>query len=144
MSPWQSLLIALPLFCLITPVVAQSQELMAADRTAIQTVIERQLAAFRQDDAAGAFAVASPAIQAKFGTPAGFMHMVQTAYRPVYRPRHVVFQELQILDGVPTQPVLLVGPDGVPVMAFYMMQKQPDGAWKIDGCYLTALKSERL
>jgi hypothetical protein len=29
-------------------------------------------------------------------------------------------------------------------MAFYLMQKQPDGTWKIDGCYLTPFKDERL
>ena len=144
MYPWQSLLTVYVLFSLAAPVVAQSQALTAADHTAIQTVIEQQLAAFRHDDAAGAFALASPAIQEKFGTPEGFLHMVQTTYQPVYRPRHVVFKELQILDGVPTQSVLLVGPDGVPVMAFYIMQKLPDEVWKIAGCYLTALKNERL
>jgi hypothetical protein len=123
---------------------SQAQELTTADRLGIQTVIEQQLKAFRQDDAAGAFAFASPNIQGKFGTPAVFLRMVQTAYPPVYRPRHVTFKELQLTDGVPTQEVFLVGPDGVPVMAFYLMQKQPDGAWKIDGCYLTAFKGERL
>jgi hypothetical protein len=123
---------------------SQAQELTAADRLGIQTVIEQQLKAFRQDDAARAFAFASPSIQAKFGTPAVFLRMVQTAYQPVYRPRHVTFKELQLKDGVPTQEVFLVGPDGVPVMAFYLMQKQPDGAWKIDGCYLTPFKGERL
>jgi hypothetical protein len=123
---------------------AQQQELSASDRTAIQTVIEHQLAAFRNDDAVGAFAFASPGIQSKFGTPEVFMTMVQTAYRPVYRPQHVAFKELQIVDGVPTQAVLLIGPDGVPVLAFYLMQQQSDGAWKIDGCYLMAFKGERL
>jgi hypothetical protein len=123
---------------------SQAQELTAADRLGIQTVIEQQLKALRQDDAATAFAFASPSIQAKFGTPAVFLRMVQTAYQPVYRPRHVTFKELQLTDGVPTQSVFLVGPDGVPVMAVYLMQKQPDGAWKIDGCYLTAFKDERL
>ena len=99
---WQSLLTVYVLFSLAAPVVAQSQALTVADHTAIQTVIEQQLAAFRQDDAAGAFALASPAIQEKFGTPAGLPDMVQTTYQPVYRPRHVVFKELQILAAVPT------------------------------------------
>jgi hypothetical protein len=126
------------------PAIAQQQELTAADRTAIHTVIERQLEAFRDDDAAGAFAFASPAIQAKFGTPEQFMSMVQTAYPPVYRPRHVAFKELRLVEGVPTQEVLLIGPDGVPVLARYLLQKQPDGAWKIDGCYLMSFKGERL
>jgi hypothetical protein len=29
-------------------------------------------------------------------------------------------------------------------MAFYIMQKLPDEVWKLAGCYLTALKDERL
>jgi hypothetical protein len=124
--------------------VAQPPPLVEADHTAIQTVITRQIEAFRQDDAAAAFAFASPAIQGKFGTPEIFLRMVQTAYPPVYRPRHVVFKELQLMHGVLTQSVLLVGPDGVPVMAFYIMQQQLDGAWKIDGCYLKAFTHERL
>jgi hypothetical protein len=144
MYPWHSLRIVLSLLCLAAPVMSQAQELTTADRLGIQTVIEQQLKAFRQDDAVGAFAFASPNIQAKFGTPAVFLRMVQTAYQPVYRPRHVTFKALQLTDGVPTQEVFLVGPDGVPVMAVYLMQKQPDGAWKIDGCYLTAFKDERL
>jgi len=140
----QRVLTALVLLLLALPAAAQQQELTAADRTAIQTIIERQLEAFRNDDAVGAFTFASPAIRAKFGTPEQFMTMAQTAYQPVYRPRHVAFKELRLVEGVPTQTVLLVGPDGVPVMALYVMQKQPDGAWKIDGCSLMSFKGERL
>ena len=143
MSPKFYLCMVLPLL-LALPALAQHQELTAADQTAIQTTIERQLAALRHDDAAGAFAFASPGIQAKFGTPDVFLHMVQTAYAPVYRPQHVAFKDLQILDDTPTQFVFLIGPDGVPVMAVYLMQKQPDSAWKIDGCYLMPFKDERL
>ena len=142
---WRQWPLCIAVFLLTAfPAMAQQQELTAADRTAIQTVIERQIDAFRNDDAAGAFAFASPMIQAQFGTAAYFMSMVQTAYPPVYRPRHVAFKTLHVVQGVPTQPVLLVGPDGVPVIALYVMEKQPDGAWKIDGCYLIAFKGEQL
>jgi Domain of unknown function (DUF4864) len=57
------------------------------DRTTIRTVIERQLDAFRRDDAASAFAFASPEIQAAFSTPEDFLAVVKTFYEPVYRPR---------------------------------------------------------
>ena len=139
---WQVLGIVVLLLAL--PTWAQEQELTAADHTAIRTVIERQLEAFRQDDADAAFAFASPMIQAKFGTPEVFLNMVKTSYQPVYRPRYVAFRDLHMVQGVPTQPVFLIGPDGVPVTAMYMMQKQPDGVWKIDGCYLNASKGEAL
>lgn len=144
MLPRPRLLLVGILLFMSFPVVAQQQQLTAVERAAIRTVIERQIEALRQDDAAGAFAFASPSIQAKFGTPTHFMAMVQTAYQPVYRPRHVAFQELRIVDGVPLQQVLLVGADGVPVLALYIMEKQSDGAWKIDGCYLMAFKEEKL
>ena len=100
--------------------------------------------ALRQDDAASAFALASPEIQAKFETPERFLTMVRTSYQPVYRPRQVVFRDLTTLGGQPTQAVLLVGPDGVPVLALYPMQQQPDGSWKTAGCYLVPFKDEKL
>ena len=42
------------------------------------------------------------------------------------------------LIGVPAQRVLVVGPDGVPVIAVYPMQRMPDGSWLINGCFLLA------
>jgi hypothetical protein len=35
------------------------------------------------------------------------------------------------------QEVYVVGPDGNPVLAIYEMQRQPDGSWRINGCWLT-------
>lgn len=107
-----------------------------ADAAAIRAVIEDQLAAFRADDAARAFAHASPAIQRKFGTPAFFMEMVRTGYRPVYRPQAYEFRTLGYEGGRLLQRLYVVGPDGRPALAVYEMQRQPDGSWKINGCYL--------
>jgi hypothetical protein len=129
---------------LVLPVQAQQIEITDIDRTAIRSIIAHQLAAFQQDDAVKAFSFASPGIQSKFGTPDNFMHMVKTSYRAVYRPQTVVFKELVTIEGTPTQQVLLVDPDGVPVLALYPMEKQADGGWKIDGCYLLQWKRETL
>jgi Domain of unknown function (DUF4864) len=108
-----------------------------ADRVAIRAVIEDQLAAFRRDDGPAAFAHASPGIRAKFGNPDTFMAMVRRTYQPVYRPRDVQFHEVTMMAGLPTQKVLLVGLDGRAVFAYYTMERQKDGAWKIDGCFLS-------
>ena len=62
------------------------------------------------------------------------MSMVRAGYKPVYRPREVEFRDLVPVEGRWTQRVLVVGPDGVPVVAQYVMEKQPDGSWRIDGC----------
>ena len=109
------LLCILVLALAFTPVPARAGALDGvgdADRVEIRGIIERQLAAFQRDDGATAFGFASPTIRAIFGTPENFMSMVRDGYAPVYRPREVEFQDLADIDGVPTQRVLLVGPDG--------------------------------
>jgi hypothetical protein len=40
------------------------------------------------------------------------------------------------------QNVLVVGPDGIPVMAIYLMQRQPDGSWRINGVYLIRISDQ--
>ena len=83
MSYLRRLSILFPVLLLALPLSAQQGDLTDTDRAAIRTVIERQLEALRQDDAAGAFALASPEIQAKFETPERFLTMVQTWYQAV-------------------------------------------------------------
>lgn len=108
----------------------------AGDQAAIVGVIQKQLDAFQADRAAEAFGYASPDIQTMFGTPDKFMTMVRQGYPAVYRPRSVDFRELVTTSGRIVQKVLFVGPDGVPVIAEYFMERQPDGSWRIDGCRL--------
>ena len=131
----RALLILLTL-SLGAPALAQEAELGSQDRDAIRQVIESQLAAFQRDDAAGAFAFASPKIQEMFGDPATFMTMVRTGYEPVYRPRRFEFLDLRSVQGQPAQEIFFVGPDGREVIAVYVMEQQPDGSWRIDGVYL--------
>jgi Domain of unknown function (DUF4864) len=129
--------VALVLWLLSLSACVHRAALTAADHIAIRAVIERQLEAFRQGDADAAFALASPEIQAKYGSPENFMTAVRTFYEPVYRPlRMGGFTNLHVIDGQPTQPVLLVGPDGDFVVALYIMKKQAYGDWKILGCSL--------
>jgi len=114
----------------------------AADETAIRGVIESQLAAFQRDDGPGAYSLASPTIQAKFVNADVFLEMVKTGYPAVYRPREVEFRTLEFKDGRPFQEVFVVGPDGTPVLAIYEMQRQPDGSWRINGCWLVRAPEE--
>ncbi len=93
-------LLAILLFAAVS---AQAQapatDIAAADRAAIRQIIGDQIAAFRRDDGPGAFAFASPTIQAMFGTPDIFMDMVRNGYQPVYRPQSVSFTDLVYIDG---------------------------------------------
>lgn len=122
------LLLALPAF-------AQAQT-GDAEKSAIVGVIQKQLDAFQGDRAVEAFGYASANIQHMFGTADNFLAMVKQGYPPVYRPRSVDFRELVTTEGRIVQKVLFVGPDGVPVIAEYFMERQPDGTWRIDGCRL--------
>ena len=127
------------LVLLIQPVRADDEvSLGPADRASIRAVIEEQLAAFQRDDERAAFRLASPTIQQQFQSSGNFMRMVREGYRAVYRPREVQFGEIDMTGGTIIQRVELVGPDGVPALAHYVMQRQPDGSWRINGCFLTA------
>src|SRR5262245_63364968 len=126
--------ILLALLLIAAPAAAQTPatDIGAADRKAIRGVIETQIAAFRRDDGPGAFALASPNIRRMFGTPEDFMTMVRRGYPEVYRPRSVAFGELMRVDDTLLQLVDVVGPDGLPVLAVYEMERQPDGSWQIN------------
>lgn len=102
----------------------------------IRATVEGQLAAFARDDGGTAFGFAAPGIRQLFGTAESFMAMVRRGYQPVYRPKSVQFLDIVVVDGRPIQRVLLVGPDGEPVMALYTMEQQADGRWLIAGCQL--------
>jgi hypothetical protein len=110
-----------------------------ADAAAIRGVIEAQMQAFGRDDGAAAFAFASPGIQAMFGDAERFMDMVRSGYQPVYRPRSHCFGTLRSEGRRIVQDVDVLGPDGRRVRAHYFMQRETDGAWRIDGCVLEAL-----
>jgi hypothetical protein len=106
------------------------------DRLAVQAVIERQLNAFLADDAATAYSFAAPNITARFPTDEIFMEMVRQGYRPVYRPRSWSFGPTRENAGQIEQIVDLVDSEGVQWTARYVLEKQPDGSWKITACYL--------
>ncbi len=125
-----SLLLALLLFAGHQPARAEGQP------DAFRAVIEAQLDAFRKDDGGTAFSFASPTIKDLFGTPENFMRMVVRGYPQVYRPSRVTFGAVITYRGEPTQMVHLVGPAGETVTAYYQMQQQADGSWKINGVFL--------
>jgi hypothetical protein len=126
---------------LCAPALAAQQKLSAADRAAIKAVISRQIEAFRRDDAAEAFSLASPGIQGVFGTPENFLRMVRTSYQPVYRPASVTFLDVSFIDEEAVQKVRISDQSGAVWLALYPMERQKDGSWKTNGCQLFPLDS---
>jgi len=107
-----------------------------ADVAEIRGVIHRQIDAFRRDDAQGAFALVSPAVQQAYGTPERFLDVMRIAYRAVYRPTSVSFLELIVMGGDVVQQVQVTDRSGSVWVAYYAMQRQRDGSWRTNGCHL--------
>jgi Domain of unknown function (DUF4864) len=108
----------------------------AADMAAIRAVIEAQRRAFVRRDGDAAFALASPGLQARYQRASNFMAMVAAGYDAVFRARRFEPREFLLYRGYLTERVLVTGPDGAPVVALYMMTRDPRGAWRIAGCVL--------
>jgi len=108
----------------------------AADNAAIHQIITDQMAAFKRDDAAAAFAFNTEELRRHFHDAENFMNTVRSLYQPVYRPSQVTFGALETTDGMIVQHVLTVGPDGNVHEALYFVKRLGDGTWRIDGCIL--------
>jgi hypothetical protein len=115
---------------------ASESRISSADATEIRAVIQRQIDAFRRDDARSAFALVSPGVQQAFGTPERFLDAVRVSYRAVYRPVSVSFLDLVVMDGEVVQQLQVIDRAGAVWVAFYAMQRQRDGSWRTNGCHL--------
>jgi hypothetical protein len=116
----------------------------SADAKAVREVIEAQIDAFRRDDAARAFSLATPGIRETFGSPERFIEMVRSSYAAVYRPSSVAFEAPVLLEGQVVQPVRLTDAQGRAWLALYPMQKQSDGQWRTNGCQLARLPGQQI
>lgn len=112
----------------------------AADEAAklkARAAVERQIEAFRKDDAAMAYAQAAPSIQGMFTSPETFIEMVRKGYAAVYRARSFSIDRVEESgeDGI-SLGVKLQDENGIDWMALYSLEKQSDGDWRISGCRL--------
>lgn len=104
------------------------------DLAEMRSVVQQQISAINLNDAEMAFAFASPGVQEAFGTSDRFLFMVRRGYGALYKPRHVEFLELTLVNGETVLPVRLVAQDGDVEVALYEMQRQQDNQWRINGC----------
>ncbi|WP_420392634.1 DUF4864 domain-containing protein [Acuticoccus sp.] len=109
----------------------------AADPAEVRKTILAQMEALRDGDAAEAYSYAAPAIQRLFPTPQRFMTMVRRGYAPVAEARSPVFLRHSATEEASfAQEVMFSDADGRSWMALYTLAQQPDGSWRITGCYL--------
>ena len=108
----------------------------ALDWAAIRGVIVSQLEAFNRGDAVGAFSLAAPSVRKQYRSAREFMRRVRADYGPMYRPRSVTLLDHFVVSGQPVQPLRVVTKRNDVLIAYYVMQHQLDGSWKIAGCAL--------
>lgn len=125
---------------LLAPVVATAFENDV--RTALRSLVERQIDAFRHDDGVTAFSFASPGLREMFGDPERFMSMVRDGYRPVYRPRSYAFGPEREAANGPELSLRLQDESGADWDAVYTFEKDAEGAWHISGCRLVKAPGE--
>ncbi|PPR09615.1 MAG: hypothetical protein CFH41_02317 [Alphaproteobacteria bacterium MarineAlpha11_Bin1] len=105
------------------------------DVAEVRNSILAQLSAFREDNAIVAFSYASRGIRRLFDTPELFLEMVKKSYRELYRPQSFEFRPTTQFGDKVVQPLVVVGPSGLPKTVVYVMEKHPDGQWKISACF---------
>jgi hypothetical protein len=124
-----------PTRCLLTVAVAAlllSAPPAHAGNADFESIISRQIEAFRAGDGATAFSFASPSLQRLFQTPDNFIAMVKRGYMAVYAPRRYNFPGTETdPQGRPVQLVEVVDGDGRVWTARYTFEQQPDGSWRI-------------
>ena len=117
----------------------------ATARRAARATIERQIDAFRRNDAVGAYAEAAPQIRNLFPSAETFIAMVAKGYAPVLRPRSYRFETAQeTAEDEIAQGVSLQDEAGLDWVALYTLQRQVDGQWRITGCQLKKAPGERI
>ena len=114
------------------------------DKEKIIAVIDAQLEAFRSGDAEKAYSFATPGIQRQFPNSAIFMQMVMNGYNVLRQPTQVEYRDLRDHFGVKVQLVQLTDLNGFTFQAFYQMEQQNSGEWRIGGCMIQQVDQDKI
>lgn len=126
------LIFAAGLAAAFTTSMAQADQ--AIDKQESQAVIEAQLEAFKQGDSVKAFSYATPNIQTMFGDAETFMQMVRKGYDVVVKPVTVRFVKFETDGANALHAVQMIDRQKTLWNVYYVLQKRPDGSWKISSC----------
>ena len=101
-----------------------------------RTIIQRQLEAFQRNDAAGAFALASPGLKETYSNSTNFMDSVRSGDTPFFKRRMTEYHDFVSSGDNAAQSLILIDDDSSVWTVVYKLARQPDGAWLIDGVVL--------
>lgn len=111
-------------------------DITTADAIAIHEVVQLQLEALANDDAASAFELATPEKRMLIGSPDNFLKLIKEEYNPIYRYQRVIFSRPEVVDGEAVQMVRVTDGYSRVWVAIFWMQQGEDSSWRIDGCQL--------
>lgn len=104
-------------------------------RQAIHTVIQSQLAAFATDNAPAAFAATTPAVrQSTYGGADRFLELVRQVYPMLYHHARADFLQVELKGSEAFQLVRVTDEAGRVWHALFILERQPDGSWRIGAC----------
>lgn len=112
------------------------ENITTADAIAIHETVQLQLEALSNDDAVGAFELATPEKRLLIGSPDNFLRLIKEEYNPIYRYQGVIFSHPEVIDGAAIQMVRVTDGYSRVWVAVFWMQQGEDSAWRIDGCQL--------
>lgn len=112
--------------------------------SAVRAVVEAQVAALAAGDAEAAFSYATLAIQKRFGSAKNFLAMVRLSYSALIQAEVFEVEAVAAKGEHGAVRAHVVGKDGKAFKAIYPLLRQPDGAWRIDGCYLQTTDGQSL
>ncbi len=98
----------------------------------IQTVVARQLSAFKARDSAQAYSVISNSFRAKYKTPLRFSTMVRLNFWELYNHAAYRFLGQNHTDQSEIQKVEITGEDHLPYVYLFRLSKSESGEWLID------------
>ncbi len=115
--------------------------LTRVDEAAMRLLVEAQIAAMRADDWPSAFALASPDLQAQYGTVAAFRDDVVAHYPPLPAAAIVRFIDIVTFRGLPTYRITLSDKEGQTTTAYYLVRRLDDGSLRVAGCVMVRTPS---
>lgn len=98
----------------------------------IHDIIVKQLKAFRDRDAAAAYALTSTDIREKYLDAKAFLHNVRVTYRALYENASYTFLERSEINGSHIQKMEIVDSDGKTATVLCRIVKNDSGEWMID------------
>ncbi len=112
---------------------AKVQSIALAPIETPETVIEKQLRAFREREAVNAYSYASEHLKSKYNDADHFLMMMRFTVQPLtVHVSYDLLESSQIGDGI-VQKVEMLKKDGTSVLILYKLVQNTHGQWTIDG-----------